>query len=182
MLILIFGTFGNRTCCDRIIRAGKIPGEPKKGVRLMLRYEQWMEAVGILQTQIEEFFNLTQYLDQEQVLIPDLVPTAETLYAQEQLDRFCHELEEAYYQVKRLNADVEVSGKLRRGENGRFWLENEELAAGRSVELYYKDDFSLNNIEYWHAGHIDHNGNKYYFTGNRTLELEGVPARIKKRL
>ena len=148
----------------------------------MINYEQWLKSVEDLQSRIEDFFKNTQYLDLEQVRIPDLIPTAETLYVQEQLEHFCHELEEAYYQVKRLNADVMVSGKLRRGENGRFWLENEELACGRSVELLYIDEFGLDNIPSWHAGRIDHNGNKYYFTGNRNLELEGAMARIKQHL
>lgn len=148
----------------------------------MIKYEQWLKSAGDLQDQIDKFFKMTQYLDQEQVQIPDLIPSAETLYVQEQLEHFCRELEEAYYQVKRLNADVMITGKLRRGANGRFWLENEELACGRSVELLYVDDRSIYNIASWHAGRIDHNGNKYYFTGNRNLELEGIPARIKKHL
>ena len=148
----------------------------------MINYDQWLKSVDALQSQIEEFFEKTQYLDQEQVEIPDLIPSAETLYVQEQLERFCKELEEAYYQIKSLNADVMVSGKLRRGGNGSFWLENEELACGRSVELLYNDDPIMNNIASWHAGHIDHNGDKYYFTGNRNLELEGISARIKKHL
>lgn len=148
----------------------------------MIKYEQWLKSVSDLQNQIEEFFKMTHYLDQEQVEIPDLIPTEETLYAQEQLEHFCHELEEAYYQAKRLNADVMIRGKLRKGENGRFWLENEELACGRSVELLYKDNHGMYDIESWHAGRIDHNGNKYYFTGNRNLELEGATARIKKHL
>jgi len=153
-----------------------------KEERIMINYEQWLRSAGDLQAHIEKFFNDTQYLDQEQVQIPDLIPSAETLYVQEQLEHFCKELEEAYYQVKRLNADVLITGKLRRGENGRFWLENEELACGRSVELYYKDKQSIYGIESWHAGKIDHNGNKYYFTGNRNLDLEGIPARIKQHL
>ena len=148
----------------------------------MIKYKQWLKSVGALQDQFEKFFKETQYLNQEQVEIPDLVPTEETLYVQEQLEHFCHELEEAYYQVKRLNADVVVQGKLRKGGNGRYWLENEELACGRSVELLYSDEHSIYDIEYWHAGRIDHNGNKYYFTGNRNLELEGVTARIKQHL
>ena len=148
----------------------------------MLKYDQWVKSVVDLQNHIDEFFKMTQYLDQEQVMIPDLIPSAETLYVQEQLEHFCHELEEAYYQAKRLNADVVITGKLRRGDNGRFWLENEELACGRSVELLYAEDHSLYGIESWHAGRIDHNGNKYYFTGNRNLNLEGIPARIKRHL
>ena len=148
----------------------------------MLKYDQWLESVGALQGQIEDFFSKTQYLDQELVSIPDLIPTAETLYVQDQLEKFCHELEEAYYQIKRLNAEVMITGKLKKGENGRFWLENEELACGRSVELLYKDDRGVDNIESWHAGRIDHNGSRYYFTGNRNLELEGVKARIKRHL
>ncbi|MBQ2099500.1 MAG: hypothetical protein II477_00350, partial [Lachnospiraceae bacterium] len=79
----------------------------------MLKYEQWLQAVGYLQEQIEDFFQSTKYLDQEQVNIPDLVPTAETMYVQERLESFCHELEEAYYQVKRLNAQVVLEGRLR---------------------------------------------------------------------
>ena len=148
----------------------------------MVNYEQWLKSVGALQDHIEEFFQMTKYLDLEQVQIPDLVPTAETLYVKEQLERFCHELEEAYYQVKRLNAQVVVYGKLRKGENGRYWLENEELACGRSIEIMYRDERSMERIESWHAGHIDHNGNRYYFTGNRNLELEGATARIKQHL
>lgn len=148
----------------------------------MLKYEEWLTVAGELQANIEEFFNLTQYLDQEQVSIPDLVPTAETLYERDQLERFCHELEEAYYQIKRLNAEVVVTGKLRHGENGRYWLDNEELAAGRSVELLYKDEFGVEGIESWHAGKIAHNGVKYYFSENHNLELEGVKARIKTNL
>ena len=85
----------------------------------MIKYEEWLKAAGALQAHINEFFQMTKYLDLEQVQIPDLVPTAETLYVKEQLERFCHELEEAYYQVKRLNAEVMVYGKLRKGENGR---------------------------------------------------------------
>jgi len=148
----------------------------------MLKYKQWIKSVESLQDQIEEFFNKSQYLDQEQVSIPDLIPTAETLYVHEQLERFCHELEEAFYQVKRLNADVVISGKIRRGENGRYWLGNEELACGRSVEILYKEEIGVDNIEYWHAGRIAHNGSKYYFTGNRNLELEGLQGRIKRNL
>lgn len=150
--------------------------------RQMIKYEQWLKEAGALQYQMERFFDMTKYLDQEQVLISDLVPTAETLYVQEQLERFCHELEEAYYQIKRLNAEVIVSGKLRHGENGRYWLENEELGCGRSVELLYNDHRGIDDIESWHAGQINHNGSRYYFSGNRNLELEGVMARIKKRL
>ena len=56
----------------------------------MLKYEQWLQAVGYLQEQIEDFFQSTKYLDQEQVNIPDLVPTAETMYVQERLESFCH--------------------------------------------------------------------------------------------
>ena len=148
----------------------------------MLKYKQWIKSVESLQDQIEEFFIKSQYLDQEQVSIPDLIPTAETLYVHEQLERFCHELEEAFYQVKRLNADVIISGKIRRGENGRYWLGNEELACGRSVEILYKEEIGVDNIEYWHAGRIAHNGSKYYFTGNRNLELEGLQGRIKRNL
>lgn len=148
----------------------------------MLNYNQWLSSAKLLQSEMEDFFKMTQYLDQEQVSIPDLIPTAETLYVQEQLERFCHELEEAYYQIKRMNAEVVVSGKLRQGENGRFWLENEELACGRSVELLYKDAYGVDAIESWHAGKIDHNGIKYYFSGNKDLELEGVQARIKRQL
>jgi len=66
--------------------------------------------------------------------------------------------------------------------NGRYWLENEELACGRSVELLYSDDRGVDDTAYWHAGRIDHNGIKYYFTGNRNLELEGMTARIKQHL
>jgi len=148
----------------------------------MIKYEEWLKKVGALQDQIEDFFQMTKYLDLEQVQIPDLIPTSETLYVQEQLEHFCHELEEAYYQIKRLNAKVEITGKLHRGNNGRYWLENEELACGRSIELLYNDERSVEKIESWHAGHIDHNGNKYYFTGNRHLELEGMTARIKQHL
>lgn len=148
----------------------------------MIKYEEWLKKVGALQDQIEDFFQMTKYLDLEQVQIPDLIPTSETLYVQEQLEHFCHELEEAYYQIKRLNAKVEITGKLHRGNNGRYWLENEELACGRSIELLYNDERSVEKIESWHAGHIDHNGNKYYFTGNRNLELEGMTARIKQHL
>ena len=75
-----------------------------------------------------------------------------------------------------------ISGKLKSGENGRFWLGNEELACGRSIELLYKDKHDIYDIESWHAGRIDHNGNKYYFTGNRNLDLEGMQARIKQHL
>ena len=148
----------------------------------MIKYDQWLKSAGDLQNQIDDFFKMTQYLELEQVQIPDLIPNAETLYVQEQLESFCRELEEAYYQLKRLNADVMITGKLRRGDNGRYWLENEELACGRSVELLYVDKHSIYDIESWHAGRIDHNGTRYFFTGNRNLELEGIPARIKKHL
>ena len=148
----------------------------------MLKYEQWLKSVNSLQDQMEQFFKMTQYLDQEQVWISDLIPNSESLYVQEQLERFCHELEEAYYQAKRLNAKVMVSGKLRKGGNGRYWLENEELACGRSVELLYSDDRGVDDTAYWHAGRIDHNGIKYYFTGTRNQELEGMTARIKQHL
>ena len=148
----------------------------------MLKYEQWLQSVGFLQEQIEDFFQMTKYLDQEQVYIPDLVPTAETMYVQERLEAFCHELEEAYYQVKRLNAQVVLEGKLRIGENGRYWLENEELTCGRSIELLYNDGKGVSNVESWHAGRIEHNGTKYYFTGNRNLQLEGMSARLKQHL
>ncbi|MBR2524751.1 MAG: DUF5348 domain-containing protein [Clostridiales bacterium] len=148
----------------------------------MIKYEEWLDEVASLERQIEDFFKMTKYLDQEQVMISDLMPTAETLYAQQQLERFCHELEEAYYQAKRLNADVQVSGKLKKGDNGRYWLGTEELACGRSVELLFKDKRDMYGIEYWHSGHIEHNGSKYYFSGDRNLELDGVTARIKRRL
>ncbi|MBO4389596.1 MAG: DUF5348 domain-containing protein [Lachnospiraceae bacterium] len=148
----------------------------------MIMYEEWLKSVEALQRQIDDFFYLTGYLDFEQVQIPDLVPTAETLYVQEQLEKYCHELEEAFYQAKRLSAKVMVTGKIRRGENGRFWLENEELAVGRSIELLYDDGRNVEPIESWHAGHIAHNGARYYFTGNRNIELEGAYARIKHHL
>ena len=148
----------------------------------MLKYEEWLQSVGDLQDQIKDFFLKTKYLDQEQVYIPDLVPTSETMYVQEQLERFCHELEEAYYQVKRLNAPVVLEGRLRMGANGRYWLQNEELTCGRSVELLYNDGRGLANVESWHAGRIDHNGSRYYFTGNRNLQMEGVTARLKQHL
>ena len=148
----------------------------------MIKYEEWLKTVDELQKQMEDFFRLTKYLDMEQVQIPDLVPSSETLYVREQLEHFCHELEEAYYQAKRLNAQVIVYGKLRKGENGRFWLDNEELACGRSIEILYKEENSVEKIEFWHAGHIAHNGYRYYFTGNRNIELEGATARIKQHL
>ena len=147
----------------------------------MIKYNEWLKSAEKLQKQIEDFFKKTEYLEREQILIPDLFPTEESLYTKEQLNRFCHELEEAYYQVKRLNAEVLTEGTIYRGPYGRFWLDEEELACGRSVELLYKDT-GLDDIEYWHAGHIDHNGTKYYFTGDRSLELEGMTARIKRRL
>ena len=150
----------------------------------MLNYDQWLWSAENLQDKIEEFFKETQFLDQEEVTIPDIVPTAETLYTRQQLEHFCHELEEAFYQVKRLNAEVVATGKLRKGENGRFWLGTEELASGRSVEILFRDKDAQGDedIEYWHAGRIAHNGSRYYFTGDRNLELEGVRARIKKHL
>ena len=45
----------------------------------MLKYEEWLQSVGDLQDQIKNFFLKTKYLDQEQVYIPDLVPTSETM-------------------------------------------------------------------------------------------------------
>lgn len=148
----------------------------------MIKYEEWVQSVKDLQDQMEAFFRKTKYLDQEQVIIPDLIPTAETLYVQEQLGSFCKELEEAYYQAKRLNAGVELEGRLKVGFNGRYWLENEELTCGRSVELLYNDNSTLSNVASWHAGHIEHDGSKYYFSAKHDLKLEGVMARIKQHL
>lgn len=148
----------------------------------MLKYEQWLQRAEELKGQIEDFLKATKYFEQEQVYVPDLVPTAESLYAQEQLGKFCHELEEAYYQIKRLNAQVVKEGKLRLGANGRYWLGNEELTCGRSVELLYDDGKNLGEVESWHAGRIDHDGSRYFFTGNRALKLEGVTARMKQHL
>lgn len=154
----------------------------ENGVTNMIKYEEWVQSVKDLQSRMEDFFQKTKYLDQEQVIIPDLIPTAESLYVQEQLGSFCRELEEAYYQAKRLNAGVELEGRLRTGYNGRFWLENEELTCGRSIELLYHDGQGLSNVPSWHAGHIDHDGNRYYFSGKHDLPLEGVMARIKQHL
>ena len=148
----------------------------------MIKYDEWLKAAGDIQAGIERLFKETKYLEMEQVRMPDLVPSAETLYVRDQIEKFCHELEEAYYQLKRLNAKVMVCGKIRKGENGRFWLENEELACGRSIEILYSEKNSMDRIEFWHAGHIAHNGYRYFFTGNRNLELEGAIARIKHHL
>jgi len=148
----------------------------------MLKYEQWLQQAESLKGQIEDFLRVTNYFDQEQVYIPDMIPSADTLYVQEQLSRFCHELEEAYYQMKRMNAKVVKQGKLRLGANGRYWLDNEELPCGRSVELLYDDGTSVGNIPSWHAGRIDHDGSKYYFTGKRSMKLEGMTARMKQHL
>ena len=148
----------------------------------MIKYDQWLQSVKSLQDQMEDFFQKTKYLDQEQVIIPDLIPSAETLYIQEQLGSFCKELEEAYYQAKRLNAGVVMEGRLRIGYNGRYWLGNEELTCGRSIEILYNDSDSLSNIASWHAGHIEHDGSKYYFSGNHGLDLDGVMARMKQKL
>ncbi len=148
----------------------------------MIKYNEWITSVKELQEQMENFLKKTKYVEQEQVIIPDLIPSADTLYVQEQLGSFCKELVEAYYQAKRLNAGVVMEGKLKIGYNGRFWLGNEELACGRSVELLYNDGNGLSNIPSWHAGHIDHDGNKYYFSAKHDLPLEGVMARIKQHL
>lgn len=148
----------------------------------MLKYDEWITRAEVLREEIESFLRDTKYIEQEQVYIPDLIPTAESLYEQDQLDRFCHELEEAYYQIKRLNAQVVKEGKLHLGANGRFWLGNEELTCGRSVELLYDDGRNFYEVESWHAGRIDHDGSRYYFTGKRNLQLEGVTARLKQHL
>lgn len=148
----------------------------------MIKYEEWVQSVKDLQAQMESFFQKTKYIEQEQVIIPDLIPSADTLYVQEQLGHFCKELEEAYYQAKRLNAGVEMQGKLKIGYNGRYWLGNEELTCGRSVEILYNDGEHLTSIASWHAGHIEHDGSRYYFSGKHDLNLDGVMARIKQHL
>ena len=102
---------------------------------------------------------------------------ADGLFLWEELRGVMDKLADVRTAVEYLSLPVQIEGVLRMGKNDRYCLKGTELPCGSSLEILVKDDY--HDVPYWCAGRIEHNGERYYFTGAKKMSLKGAKARIR---
>ena len=103
---------------------------------------------------------------------------ADGLFLWEELRGVMDKLADARAAVEYLNTPVQTEGVLRWDKKTeRYRFKGVELSCGSSLEILVKDDY--HDVPYWCAGRIEHNGERYYFTGAKKMSLKGAKARIR---
>ena len=103
---------------------------------------------------------------------------ADGLFLWDELRGVMDKLADVRATVEYLSLPVQVEGVLRMGKNGRYCLKGTELPCGSPVEILVTDD-DCRDVPYWRPGRIEHNGERYYFTGAKKMSLKGAKARIR---
>ena len=102
---------------------------------------------------------------------------ADGLFLWDELQGVMNKLADAQSAIEYLSLPVKVEGVLRMGKNDRYCLKGTELPCGSSLEILVKDD--CHDVPYWRPGRIEHDGERYYFTGAKKMSLKGAKARIR---
>ena len=113
---------------------------------------------------------------------------AETFFLRDMLSDVLCRLDRAVGAMDYLCGEIMASGVLRKMPSNRYAVSGwGELTCGSPVEILMDDDYHFTeidgeyqNVPYWRAGRIEHNGTDYYFTGAKEMPLEGVQARIRR--
>ena len=107
------------------------------------------------------------------------IPTrdANGLFLWTELCSVMNSLADAQAAVDYLSRPVQAEGALRMGKNDRYCLKGTELPCGSPIEILVKDDY--HDVPYWCSGRLEHDGERYYFTGAKQMPLKGAKARIR---
>lgn len=102
------------------------------------------------------------------------------LFLWDELRGIMRTLDDVQEKIAQINAPVWLSGTLHKNERGRYALPGQEFdfTCGSRIEVLIDDDF--HEVPYMASGRIEHNGVDYYFTGCKTMPLEGAYARIRR--
>ena len=102
---------------------------------------------------------------------------AEGLFLWNELQGIMNSLADAQTKIDYLSRPVRAEGVLRMGKNERYCLKGTELPCGSPVEILVEDD--CRDVPYWRLGRLEHDGERYYFTGAKQMSLKGAKARIR---
>ena len=101
----------------------------------------------------------------------------DALFLWDELRGVMEKLADAQAGIEYLNSPVKEEGVLRMGKNERYCLKGTELPCGSHVEILVEDDY--HDVPYWCSGRLEHDGERYYFTGAKQMSLKGAKARIR---
>ncbi|MBQ9345792.1 MAG: DUF5348 domain-containing protein [Oscillibacter sp.] len=104
----------------------------------------------------------------------------EELFLLDELNRVMNKLDEAVGDINYLSRPIEETDRLVMSPAGRLGFPRSrfELTCGRGLEVLVDDGFY--DGPRWMCGRIEHDGERYYFTGCKDMELVGALARRRK--